>query len=346
MKRKKLIIIILILVIIAAMLFFYLNGSKKSGSIKSTGIIEGIEVNLSPKVSGRISFLCCNEGDPIKAGEVAFRLESEDLGASVEKAKAGVEMSKAGIRVSESAIGSSKANIASAEADVRTAEADVEKAAVQMELARKEMDRAKALFKDEFLSQQSLDSRIAAYSASEAEYASSKSRLSAAHARKSASAAQLNQAENQLKSSMANLKESQANLSYNIAKFDDTTMSSPISGTVVLKSLEKGEMVSPGMTVFTIVDTGDLYIRVDIDETLINSIALNSEAIIKAEGNSNAVFKGTVSEIGRYAEFATQRDVTRGRQDIRTFRVKIKPGDTGGKLKPGMTVDVEISGKR
>jgi HlyD family secretion protein len=346
MKRKKLFIIILILTVIAVMLFFYLNRPKKSESVKSTGIIEGIEVNLSPKVSGRISFICCSEGDPIKSNEVAFRLESEDLSASVEKAKAGVEMSGAYIHVSESAIESSKANIASAEADIRTAESDVEKAKIQMELALKEMERAKALFKDEFISQQSLDSRVATYKASEADYASSKSRLSAAYAKKSASAAQLNQAENQLKSSMANLKESEANLSYNIAKFNDTTMTSPISGTVVLKSLEKGEMVSPGMTVLTIVDMGDLYVRVDIDETLINSIAIGGEALIKAEGNSNAVFKGTVAEIGRYAEFATQRDVTRGRQDIRTFRVKIKPGDTGGRLKPGMTVEVEIPGKK
>jgi HlyD family secretion protein len=346
MKKIKLLTVILILIVIAVMVFFYLTGAKKSESIKSTGIIEGIEVNLSPKVSGRISFLCCNEGDPIKAGEVAFRLESEDLMASVKKAKAGVEMSKADIHVSESAIESSKANIASAEADIRTAESDVEKAKIQMELALKEMDRAKALFKDEFLSQQTLDSRVATYNASEADYASSKSRLSAAHARKSASAAQLNQAENQLKASRASLSESEANLSYNIAKFDDTTMTSPVSGTVVLKSLEKGEIVSPGMTLLTIVDMGDLYVRVDIDETLINSIALGGEALIKAEGNSNAVFKGTVSEIGRYAEFATQRDVTRGRQDIRTFRVKIRPGDTEGKLKPGMTVEVEIPKKR
>jgi HlyD family secretion protein len=346
MKRKKLFIIILILTVIAVMLFFYLNRPKKSGSVKSTGIIEGIEVNLSPKVSGRISFICCNEGDPIKAGEVAFRLESEDLMASVIKAKAGVEISKADIHVSESAIESSKANIASADADIRTAESDVEKAKIQMELALKEMERAKALFKDEFISRQSLDSRVATYNASEADYASSKSRLSAAYAKKSASAAQLNTAENRLKSSMANLKESEANLSYNKAKFNDTTMTSPISGTVVLKSLEKGETVGPGMTVLTVVDMGDLYVRVDIDETLINSIAIGGEALIKAEGNSNAVFKGTVSEIGRYAEFATQRDVTRGRQDIRTFRVKIKPEDSGGRLKPGMTVEVEIPGKK
>jgi HlyD family secretion protein len=346
MKRKKLFIIIFILIVIAVMLFFYLNRPKKSGSVKSTGIIEGIEVNLSPKVSGRISFICCNEGDPIKAGEVAFRLESEDLTASVKKAKAGVEMSKANIHVSESAIESSKANIMSADADISMAESDVEKAKIHMELAMKEMERATALFKNNFISRQSLDSSVAAYNASEADHASSKSRLSAAYAGKFASAAQLNQAENQLKSSRASLSESEANLSYNLAKFDDTTLTSPISGNVVLKALEKGETVSPGMTVLTIVDMGDLYVRVDIDETLINVIAIGGEALIKAEGNSNAVFKGTVSEIGRYAEFATQRDVTRGRQDIRTFRVKIKPGDTGGRLKPGMTVEVDIPGKK
>ncbi|HMK50585.1 MAG TPA: efflux RND transporter periplasmic adaptor subunit, partial [Thermodesulfovibrionales bacterium] len=323
-----------------------LGRPQKSESIRSTGIIEGTEVNLSPKVSGRLSFVCCNEGDPVKKGEEAFRLESNDLRASVDKAKAGVDFSRAEIRVSESAITSSKANISSAEADIRTAEADVEKARINMDLAQKEMKRAEALFKDEFLSQQTLDSRIATYNAAEADYTSSKSRLSAANARKSASEAQLNQAVNHLKSSAASLKESEANLSYNLAKFDDTVIASPISGTVVLKAMEKGETVSPGMTVLTIVDMEELYVRVDLDETLINSIALNSEALIRAEGSSKSEFRGTVSEIGRYAEFATQRDVTRGRQDIRTFRVKIRVGDTGGRLKPGMTVEVEIPKKR
>jgi HlyD family secretion protein len=119
----------------------------------------------------------------------------------------------------------------------------------------------------------------------------------------------------------------------------------PVSGTVIFKALEKGETVSPGVTILTIVDMGSLYIRVDIEETLIGSVALDSESFVRAEGIPDKVFKGRVSEIGRYAEFATQRDVTRGRQDIKTFRVKIKVTDTGGLLKPGMTVEVEIPKK-
>jgi HlyD family secretion protein len=56
-------------------------------------------------------------------------------------------------------------------------------------------------------------------------------------------------------------------------------------------------------------------------------------------------FQGKITEIGRYAEFATQRDVIRGRQDIKTFRVKVRVDDPERLLKPGMTVEVEIPKK-
>jgi HlyD family secretion protein len=78
---------------------------------------------------------------------------------------------------------------------------------------------------------------------------------------------------------------------------------------------------------------------------MVSSVTLGSDASMTVESIPGKVFNGKVSEIGRYAEFATQRDVTRGRQDIKTFRVKIKVGDTGGVLKPGMTVAVEIPKK-
>jgi len=52
--------------------------------------------------------------------------------------------------------------------------------------------------------------------------------------------------------------------------------------------------------------------------------------------------EGKVSEIGRYAEFATQRDVKHGTQDIKTFHVKMHFTDAERFLKPGMTVNVEI----
>jgi HlyD family secretion protein len=345
MMKKKIFIAVSILIVISVLIIIYAGRRKGSETIKTSGIIEGTEVNLSTEVQGNISYMCCNEGDSIKDGQVAFKLESNDLRALVEQAEAGVKKAKAGIKVSESAIDNAHANIKSSEADIKTSEANTEKARVQMELAKKEMERANTLYKQEFISRDSLDIAVTQHNAAVADYESSKSMLDSANSKKDAAVSQLKTAEHQLKSAMADLKQSEANLAYNLARLDYATVTSPISGTVVLKALEKGETVSPGMTVLTVVDMKDLYARVDIDETLIHGVALNGEAFVSPEGTPKRVFKGWVSEIGRYAEFATQKEVTRGRQDIKTFRVKIRFGDTEGVLKPGMTVELEIPKK-
>jgi multidrug resistance efflux pump len=346
MKKRLIIPGIILLTALAILVLFYTRKEKRSEIIQTTGNVEGVEVNLSAKVSGRISEICCNEGDKIKEGQTAIKLESDDLRASVEQAKAGVERAKAEVKVVESAIENSKANIQSAEAEIKSSEADQEKARAEMEEAKRKLDRANALYKEELISKESFEITTTNYDTSVATYMSSKARLTASYSKKDAAIAQLNTSRSELNSAKARLKESEANLSYNMSRYDDTTIITPISGTVVFKAMEKGETVSPGMTILTIVDMENLYVRADIEETLIGAVVLNSGAIIRAEGISDRVFKGKVSEIGRYAEFATQRDVTRGRQDIKTFRVKISIEDSAGLLKPGMTVEVEIPKKK
>jgi multidrug resistance efflux pump len=345
MKVRLIFIGIIILIAVAVSIFFFTKRSDKSDSIRTTGIVEGVEVNISSTVPGRILEECCKEGDAVREGAIVIKLESDDLRASVEQALAGVEKAKAEVKVSESAIESSKANIKSSEADIRDAEAEVERARVQMEEAKREMDRQNALFKKEIIPKASLDIAVTNYDTAVANYASSKAKLTATLAKRDAAEAQLNTAVDQLNSAKASLKQSEANLSYAQAKLAETIIRSPISGAVVYKALEKGEMVSPGVTILTIVDLNNLYVRVDIEETLVGSVILNSEATIKIENIPGRIFKGKVSEIGRYGEFATQRDVTRGREDIKTFRVKIALDEPGGFFKPGMTVEVEIPKK-
>lgn len=342
MRRRLILGGVAILIVIAILILFFAKRGERSESIRTTGIVEGVEVNISAMVPGRILKECCKEGDAVREGDTVIELESDDLRASVEQALAGVEKAKAEVRVSESAIEGSKANLISADADIRNAEAEVEKARAQMEEAKREMDRLNALFKEGIIPKASLDVAVTNHDTAVANHASSKAELTAASSKRDAAAAQLRTAESQLNSAKAGLKQAEANLSYSQAKLAETVIKSPISGTVVFKALEKGETVSPGVTVLTIVDLNNLYVRVDLEETVIGSVALNSEAMIRTEEVPGRVFTGKVSEIGRYAEFATQRDVTRGRQDIKTFKVRIAVEDSGGFLKPGMTVEVEI----
>ena len=342
MKRRLVLVAILALIVIALLIVLFAKRDTKPEPIRTTGIVEGVEVNISTTVSGRILKECCKEGDAVTKGATVIELENDDLKASVEQALAGVEKAKAEVSVSESAIESSKANILSAEAEMKNADAEIEKARVQMEEAKRHLDRFDALYKKELVSKESFETAVVNYDTAVANYNSSKANLTAASSKRDAAVAQLKTAENQLNSAKAGLRQSEATLTYSRAKLAETAIKSPISGVVVFRALEKGETVSPGTTILTIVDVNNLYVRVDIEETLIGNIALNSEAVIRMEGAPDRVFKGKVSEIGRYAEFATQKDVGRGRQDIKTFKVKIAVPNSGGFLKPGMTVPVEI----
>lgn len=342
MKRRWVYFAITFLILTTALIIFFTGKGRKIEFIKTAGIVEGIEVNISTKVPGRISYICCKEGDAVRKGDRVITLEAKDLRASVKQALAGVEKAKAEVSVSEAAIEGARANITSADAEIKSAIADAEKNRVQMEEAKRQMDRAKALYEREAVSEESRDSAVANYDTAVANYASSKAKLSASYAKRDVAAAQLNTAESQLKYAKAGLRESEADLAYNRARFADTIVKTPISGIVVFKALEKGEMATPGTTILTIVDLNNLYVRVDIEETFVGDIALDSEAIIRTEGAPDRIFKGKVSEVGRYAEFATQRDVLRGRQDIKTFRVKITVNDPTGFLKPGMTVEAKI----
>ncbi len=348
MKKISMRIALPVLIVLATITVFsiyYITRSKEAPAVHVTGIIDGIEVNLAPKVAGRISWICCNEGDTVKANQVVVTLDSEDIKASVEQAAAGVERAKADISAAGASIENSRANILSADADMKSAAADAERARAQMEESKREAERANELYKKEFISRESRDQTVSTYEVNAAAYDSSKEKINSSRSKKDAAISQLNSAVSQLNSSKAALKEAEAALTFNRSKLDDTVIKTPVTGTVIFKALEKGETVSPGITILTVVDLNSLYARVDIDETKIGSVILNSAATVSVEGIAGRVFDGRISEIGRYAEFATQRDVVRGREDIKTFRVKVRVEDPDGLLKPGMTVEVGIPKK-
>lgn len=341
--KKTLLIALVVLLAAGAGLAVY-NGlqGKRSTSLHATGVIEGIEVNVSSKVAGRIAWLCCSEGASIKEGAPLATIEGEDIKASVAQALAGVERARADIRSFEAAIDSSRANLLSADADIRGSDAEVQKAKAQLDEAQLEAGRAEQLVKNDYISKQQRDQTVSAYQVSVAAYESAKERLNSTRPKKAAAAGALSASISQLGSSRARLREAEAALALNQSKLDDLNIASPITGTVIFKAAERGEMASPGAAILTLVDMGQLYARADIDETRIGAVMLNSPASITVEGIGGKVFKGHVSEVGRHAEFATQRDVIRGREDIKTFRVKVAIDDAEGVLKPGMTVEVAI----
>jgi multidrug resistance efflux pump len=300
MKNKIIILSAAAAVIVIFFIFAPYFRDKGSESIRTAGIVQGTEVNITSNIPGKIAELCCSEGENVTAGSVAASLDSDDFKAAVEQADASVQRTIA---------------------DIKTSEANIEAAKARLVEAKIQKERITNLFQESLVPRAEFDASEANFNSAAAIHKASVS---------------------QLASSKARLKESEALLSQQKARLNDTIITTPISGVVVFKALERGEFVSPGITIYTIVDMENLWVRIDIEESLIGMIKIGDNAVITTDAKPDKKIEGKVSEIGRYAEFATQRDVKHGTQDIKTFHVKIHFTDEERFLKPGMTVNVEI----
>ena len=134
-----------------------------------------------------------------------------------------------------------------------------------------------------------------------------------------------------------------ANVQYYTDQANDTVIRAPISGTVVSKNLEVGEWVTPGTPILTVDDLSTVWARVDLQETDLGAIRVGGPAQVTLPTRPPLVFSGLVMAIGQEGQFATETDVRRGRQDIRTFYVKVRVLQATGEVKPGMTAEVAFA---
>ena len=138
----------------------------------------------------------------------------------------------------------------------------------------------------------------------------------------------------------ADVLSAQANAKFYADQITDTEIKSPVDGVIVSKALEVGEWVTPGVPILTVDDLSTIWARVDVEETDLGSLYIGKSAQVVLPTDPPQVFTGRVMAIGQEGEFATERDVRRGRQDIRTFYVKVQVLQAEGELKPGMTAEV------
>jgi HlyD family secretion protein len=117
---------------------------------------------------------------------------------------------------------------------------------------------------------------------------------------------------------------------------------SPFDGVVVSRNLEEGEWAAPGTPVVTIEDHGRLWVRIDVEETRLGSVRIGDAAQVAVVALPGRTLAGHVMEVGAEGDFALNRDVKRGRPDVRTFRVRVAIDQAPAELRPGMTAEVTL----
>jgi HlyD family secretion protein len=117
----------------------------------------------------------------------------------------------------------------------------------------------------------------------------------------------------------------------------------PTAGTVLVRTIELGEWVQPGTTLYTLVDLGQLYLKIYVPEPDIGKIVHGQAARVHVDAFPGRFFPARVSKIAAEAEFTPKNVETREERVKLVFAVELALGENpGGVLKPGMPADAVV----
>ena len=126
-------------------------------------------------------------------------------------------------------------------------------------------------------------------------------------------------------------------------QLDRATVKAPISGVVVTRNLEIGDLVVAGGTVMRIAQLDMLNLVVYLPEDQYGQVSLGDSVNITVDSFSNRAFSGEVIHIADEAEYTPKNVQTESGRKATVYAVKIEVANADHKLKSGMPADAEFS---
>lgn len=325
MKRPMLLILIALAVIAGGYLYVRTAANQAADTtLRLSGNIEAHESVVSFKVQGRIVELPVQEGQYVKQGDLLAKLDDDDYRqqvsvdeATVATREAELQLAVAGSRVQE--IQAAKQSLIDAQAD--------------LELKRTEYKRRQALLAEQGVSKEDVDSARTQLKRAQATY----ERIKQTHdqivegTRKEEIAVR-----------RANLDSAREALKMSRVKLAYTVLSAPVSGVVLVRQAELGEVVAAGTPVVTIADVDHLWMRGYLNETDLGRVKWGQSAMVRTDTYPGKAYNGRVSFISSQAEFTPKSVETHKERVTLVYRIKIDLENPNHELKPGMPAEAVI----
>ncbi len=340
-------IFILLGVLFLFSLGWYFFTVNRSGDLQLIGTVDANEVIVSSRIPGRIEKLTVDEGDDVHAGELIATIQSDDLEAARNAAKAAAMSQKYLVkqnRDTERQIGgSTSSQVMNAEAQLRSMQAALAQAVAQEEHQNADTSRTVALAAQGVMSLQSRDEAVTSLQAAKAAVDAAKHNVAAAEASLKQAKANTIQAQAQAQTVAATrsqMRNAQALLTQAQVELGYSQIFSPIAGKVNVRAARQGEVVAAGTPIVTITDLTQTWVYAPLPETEADSVQLGD--MLRVVMPSGATLQGKVIAKAAEADFATQRDVSRRKRDIETVRLKLLIDNPGMRYVPGMLAEVYI----
>ncbi|TAN00026.1 MAG: HlyD family efflux transporter periplasmic adaptor subunit [Rhodanobacteraceae bacterium] len=345
MKRRLPLLILLAVVLVAVGVWKHLD--RDPSQLEIIGIVDGNQVAVSSKITARIDSLKVDIGDHVQPGQLIAVLDQSELQASLSAAQAGTAQAEQSVAQGESQLqlleASLPARIQQARAQVHQAMEQERQTEANLALVQADYQRVVPLAAQGILSKQDRDRVRAQRDAAQAGVAMANRQVAAAQAALADALAQQDQIRMQrqkLRQLEAGTRQAEADQRLAHARFDQTEITAPVGGVVALRVARQGEVVNPGNPIVTIYDLSDTWVQADIPETWADLVPLGEKVQVRLP--SGARIPGTVYFKATEADFATQRDVSSAKRDIRTVALRVRVDNHDGRLARGMTAWVEL----
>lgn len=300
MKKIKIskVWILVAIVVVLAVVAFLLSGNKKKEQVQFN-TAEVAPANIVNTVTATSTI------EPVTSVTVGTQVSGivsklyVDYNSVVKKGQVIAELDKSNL-ISE--LNSAKANLEQAKASLSSAESSLSYQAANFR-------RNKALYQKGLISGNDYESARLSYQTAMASVSSARDQVSAAREQ---------------------VKKAQTNLGY-------ATITSPIDGIVLSKSVEEGQTVAASFstpTLFTIAkDLTNMQVVADVDEADIGDVKVGERVTFTVDAYPDNTFSGTVKQVRQ--EATTTNNVV-------TYSVVISAPNADLKLKPGLTATVTI----
>jgi HlyD family secretion protein len=339
----KKILPLLVLLLLAGGAYYYLN--RQSSVLVLTGVVTTHDIIVSPQIGGRLDEVMVREGDIVEKGQLLAVIAPDELQAeqayaahNVENLTSQVQQSEADLRFEQLQLAE---QVRQAESNLAATEAEQAASTADLEAARLNFERTQNLSKEGVAAPQELDRARTAFDAAKARVDALRKqadahRASIALARSSAE--QVAKRRSEVKGSQYLRAAATAQQAKADVRLGYTELKAPIAGIIDVRAARTGEVVSVGQPVVTLIDPDDLWIRADVEETYIDRVRLGDHLTIRLPSGTEV--DGVVFYRGVDAGFATQRDVSRTKRDIKTFEVRLRADNRDRRLAVGMTAQV------
>jgi len=344
--RNRFAIVLGVIFLIAAAYYYF--SADHSRDLILIGTVDANQVIVSAQVQGRIQKLLVDEGTPVKAGDLIATLDPSEL--QTQEAAAAATIASLQHKVAEtrhteeSTSGSTSGDVANAQAKISSAKAQLLQAQAALDRTASDSRRTIELAKSGVASDQERVQAETNLQAAQATAQAQQDMVKAAEADLNSAIArthQANAAQSTVASTEADLKNAIAQKNQAEVRLGYTNIYAPVTGTVSVRAARQGEVVNIGAPIVTVMDLSDTWVRAAIPETYSDHIGYGDTLRVRLPGGT--VTSGKVFFKGVEGDYATQRDVSRRKRDIKTIVLKIRLDNPKGAYVPGMTAEVLVT---